>query len=71
MTAAFFYINSLGDKISNTAAPIQRNPFWFWENLIIYVPVILLHLDNAGGGGGGGQSFGSTHHIEKNALTLQ
>ena len=27
----FCYINSLGDKISNTAAPIQPNPFWFWE----------------------------------------
>ena len=25
------HINSLGDKISNTAAPIQPNPFWFWE----------------------------------------
>ena len=27
----FCYINSLGDKISNTAAPIQPNPFWFLE----------------------------------------
>ena len=27
----FCHINSLGDKISNTAAPIQPNPFWFWE----------------------------------------
>ena len=27
----FSYINSLGDKISNTAALIQPNPFWFWE----------------------------------------
>ena len=26
----FCYINSLGDKISNTAALIQPNPFWFW-----------------------------------------
>ena len=26
----FCHINSLGDKIS-TAAPIQPNPFWFWE----------------------------------------
>ena len=27
----FCHINSLGDKISNTAATIQPNPFWFWE----------------------------------------
>ena len=27
----FCHINSLGDKISNTAALIQPNPFWFWE----------------------------------------
>ena len=27
----FCHINSLGDKISNTAAPIQPNSFWFWE----------------------------------------
>ena len=27
----FCHINSLGDKIGNTAAPIQPNPFWFWE----------------------------------------
>ena len=27
----FCHINCLGDKISNTAAPIQPNPFWFWE----------------------------------------
>ena len=27
----FCHMNSLGDKISNTAAPIQPNPFWFWE----------------------------------------
>ena len=32
----FCHINSLGDKISNTAAPIQPNPFWFWEKLCIY-----------------------------------
>ena len=31
----FCHINSLGDKISNTAAPIQPNPFWFWEKFII------------------------------------
>ena len=28
----FCHINSLKDKISNTAATIQPNPFWFWEN---------------------------------------
>ena len=27
----FCHINSLKDKISNTAATIQPNPFWFWE----------------------------------------
>ena len=27
----FCHINSLGEKISNIAAPIQPNPFWFWE----------------------------------------
>ena len=27
----FCHINSLGDKISNTAVPIQPNSFWFWE----------------------------------------
>ena len=27
----FCHINSLKDKISNTAAQIQPNPFWFWE----------------------------------------
>ena len=27
----FCHINSLEDKISNTAATIQPNPFWFWE----------------------------------------
>ena len=32
----FCHINCLGDKISNTAAPIQPNPFWFWENIYIY-----------------------------------
>ena len=26
-------MNSLEDKISNTAATIQPNPFWFWEKL--------------------------------------
>ena len=31
----FCYINSLGDKISNTAALIQPNPFWFWEKLFL------------------------------------
>ena len=34
----FCHINSLGDKISNTAASIQPNPFWFWEKYIyIYI----------------------------------
>ena len=34
----FCHIKSLGDKISNTAAPIQPNPFWFWENdIYIYL----------------------------------
>ena len=27
----FCHINSLGDELSNTAALIQPNPFWFWE----------------------------------------
>ena len=36
----FCHINCLGDKISNTAAPIQPNPFWFWEKYLI-----LLTLD--------------------------
>ena len=38
----FCHINSLRDKISNTAAQIQPNPFWFWEKYIyifIFVPV--------------------------------
>ena len=30
----FCHINSLGDKISNTAATIQPNPFGFGKNLI-------------------------------------
>ena len=33
----FCHINSLEDKISNTAATIQPNPFWFWENQSIYL----------------------------------
>ena len=34
----FCHINSLENKISNTAATIQPNPFWFWEksNLIYF-----------------------------------
>ena len=32
----FCHINCLGDKISNTAAQIQPNPFWFWE-IDIYI----------------------------------
>ena len=31
----FCHINSLGDKISNTAAQTQPNPFWFWD-VVIY-----------------------------------
>ena len=34
----FCHISSLGDKISNTAASIQPNPFWFWENIFIFFP---------------------------------
>ena len=30
----FCHINCLGGNISNTAAPIQPNPFWFWEKYI-------------------------------------
>ena len=33
----FCHINSLEDKISNTAATIQPNSFWFWENIYIYL----------------------------------
>ena len=32
----FCHINSLEDKISNTAATIQPNPFWFWEKSDIW-----------------------------------
>ena len=38
----FCHINSLEDKISNTAATIQPNPFWFWEKyhyFFIFIPV--------------------------------
>ena len=39
----FCHINCLGDKISNTAAPIQPNPFWFWEKSnYIYVSSLFL-----------------------------
>ena len=37
----FYHINCLGDKISNTAAPIQPNPFWFWEKLFIYLSTVI------------------------------
>ena len=38
----FCHINSLGDKISNAAASIQPNPFWFWEKYIyIYMYVCM------------------------------
>ena len=34
MTATFFHINPLEDKISNTAVSIQPNLFWFkWVRL--------------------------------------
>ena len=36
----FCHINSLEDKISNTAATIQPNPFWFWEKSI-YISIYL------------------------------
>ena len=39
----FCHINCLGDKISNTAAQIQPNPFWFWEKFL-YIPLISLCL---------------------------
>ena len=41
----FCHINSLEDKISNTAATIQPNPFWFWENIIY---ILLGGPDNSG-----------------------
>ena len=39
----FCYINSLGDKINNTAAPIQPNPFWFWEKCTYHKLIIYQH----------------------------
>ena len=27
----FCHIDSLGDGVGGAAAPIQPNPFWFWE----------------------------------------
>ena len=36
----FCHINCLGDKISNTAASIQPNPFWFWEKFCYMFPLI-------------------------------
>ena len=35
-SAAFFHISSLknANTSNNTAATIQPNPFWFWENLL-------------------------------------
>ena len=39
----FCHINSLEDKISNTAATIQPNPFWFWE-MFIYQFTIVRYL---------------------------
>ena len=48
----FCHILSLEDKISNTAAPIKPNPFWFWEKyqsfscifreLLVFFPVNVL-----------------------------
>ena len=32
----FCHINSLGDKISNTAATIQPNPFGFGKNITVF-----------------------------------
>ena len=37
----FCHIKSLEEKISNTAASIQPNPFWFWEKyqrFFMYLP---------------------------------
>ena len=47
----FCHINSLGDKISNTAAPMQPNPFWFWEKyhcFFMYFPRIACILVSEG-----------------------
>ena len=47
----FCHINCLGDKISNTAAPIQPNPFWFWEKyhcFFMYFPRIACILVSEG-----------------------
>ena len=41
-SAAFFYISSLKDENTgyNTAATIQPNPFWFWENLYVCISIV-------------------------------
>ena len=48
-SAAFFYISFLKDANTshNTAATIQPNPFWFWENIYIYVCMYLSTLFTA------------------------
>ena len=37
-SAAFFHISSLknANTSNNTAATIQPNPFWFWENITVF-----------------------------------
>ena len=43
----FCHINSLEDKISNNAATIQPNPFWFWEKyhcFFMFFPQIASNL---------------------------
>ena len=45
----FCHINSLEDKISNTAATIQPNPFWFWEkycNIKMIFRSFYLYIDS-------------------------
>ena len=36
----FCHIISLGDKISNTAATIQPNPFGFGKNFTVYIALL-------------------------------
>ena len=50
----FCHINSLGDKISNTAAQIQPNSFWFWEKSL-YIKIRIEY-----------EIFGEWSHISTN-----
>ena len=43
----FCHINSLGDKISNTAAQIQPNSFWFWEKLRFMIATVKVLISGA------------------------